>query len=234
MGSEGGVLKVETRELREEEMPFWMALQAGMSVAQAEQLSYDPLIFHCWVLGAWLEGNLVGGMEVVRSVRPDYAVGVNAVVAATHQRIGIGSLLYKERGRFLLERGISKVVTAVSIWNTGSLIFSLNKNMARGVKYLRDCYFEGEDKLWMEKDLREATSVFDEAGVGESYRGGSQENFVPVTPKELFLNSRPRRLLESLVNTDGFHVIGLVRPRYSGCDNNLLVLKPRREGGDNE
>jgi GNAT superfamily N-acetyltransferase len=218
----------------EKEMPFWMALQMGVSAVQAKKLSYDPFVFHCWVLGAWLAGNLVGGMEFIRSAHPGYAVGANVVVASEHRGRGVGSLLYRERGRFLLEKGIDTVVTSISIWNGPSLNFALNKNGARGVRYLRDCYVEGDDKLWVESKLKIEGKAFDEAGAGSDYKGGAQENFVLVAPKEEFLNSQARQRLENLVNGGGCCVIGLVRPEHSGCRDNLLVLGPKREGGENE
>jgi hypothetical protein len=71
----------------------------------------------------------------------------------------------------------------------------------------------------------EPFSVLDESEYGRLFKEASSKiRFVPIEPKEDYLVSESRVWLEGCLNREGYCAMGIVRPVYSGLDNNLLVL----------
>ena len=195
------VTEISCRLLHEEELPWFLSLLMQINYHDALNLSYEPNLSHSWILGAWLEEILVGAVQMVPSIKPDTAVIVYTAVNAQMRGRGIGTLLHRERERFLRENGRTKVVSAVAPWNGPSLNCLLNKRGYIGTQYLRDCYLKGEDKLKVEKDLL----------VPHNLTPRKNSKVVEVHARNRFLSSSARAKLESLINMEGFQVTKLVR-----------------------
>lgn len=150
-----------------------------------------------WILGLKdIGGKLIGAVEMIRSKNMQEGFIHGVVVDSDFQYHGIGNQLISSAVEKAKLIGMVKLSATISPQNGPSLNAFINKNGFIATKFVPDCYGKGEDRFWVEIDLVNENTSFQQ--------------------KMLFLKKEPEAVIDTDHKTlhhlldNGYVAIGLV------------------------
>lgn len=168
-----------------------------------------------WLWGAYDDGVLVGAIEVFRQNDPKKGFIHGVIIHPDAQYKGLGTRLIKDAEGKAINDGIEQMECTIAPTNGASLRAFLNNSGYQASKYLSNCYGDCEHRLWVVKNLKSPTQVYDYKDMLEKQENGETVYFV---------EDDDYGSLESLLKDDRLKVIGISKPEETGASKNLLCV----------
>lgn len=210
---------MEIKHITGKEMANLVNLESAAFKGQGEDIFTLAMIAEVgWVLGAFTEASkLTGAIEILPTKKPGLGFIHGLIVEPEWQYKGIGGDLLKIAEDHAKANGFDSLACTISPSNGPSLNAFINKSGFKGTEFYYDYYGPGEHRFWVEKKLDRDKPDFDENGIGQTIKKGLPSN-------HLFIAENDFSGLDHLLNYEHGIVNGVVRPKFSGLSQNILVV----------